>query len=76
VGRGTRATRQGGGSARGAFGRRSHRRGGFHGAVARPKGNGGEGRRLVVAVDSLWFEKVAGAWEVIGMVSAEQEDNQ
>jgi hypothetical protein len=44
--------------------------------VARPKGNGGEGRRLVVAVDSLWFEKVAGAREVIGMVSAEQEDNQ
>jgi hypothetical protein len=30
----------------------------------------------VVAVDSLWFEKVAGAREVIGMVSAEQEDNQ
>jgi hypothetical protein len=55
--------------------RRAHRRGGFHGGTARPKGNSGEGRRPVVVVGSSWLEKVARTRAVIGVALMEQEDN-
>jgi hypothetical protein len=64
-GEGARATRQGGGSAGGASGRRAPWRGGFQGGAARPKGNGSEGWHLVVAVNSSRFRKVAGAWAIV-----------
>jgi hypothetical protein len=57
------------------LGRRAHRRGGFHGGVARPNRNNGEGRRPVEAVDSSRFGNMAGAWEVIGVALVQQEEN-
>jgi mRNA-degrading endonuclease toxin of MazEF toxin-antitoxin module len=53
--------------------RRAHRRGSFHGEMARPEGNDGEGRRPVVVVDSSRFRKVTGARVVVGVASTERE---
>jgi hypothetical protein len=46
--------------------------GGFHGGVARPEGNGGEGRRPVVQVGGSWFGKVVGTWAVVGVALMER----
>jgi hypothetical protein len=43
LGRGARATRRGGKTARGTSEMRAHRRGSFHGGTARSEGNGGGG---------------------------------
>jgi hypothetical protein len=40
--------------------------GGVHRGVARPEGNGGEGRRSVVEVDGSWLRKVVETRAVIG----------
>jgi hypothetical protein len=72
-GRGARATRRDGETTGGLSERRAHRRGSFHGGATRPDWNGGEGRRPVVGVGSLWFEKVAGAQAVTRVAWTERE---
>jgi hypothetical protein len=46
--------------------------GGFHGGVAWPEGNGGEGRRLVVEVGGSRFGKVVRTRAVVGVVLTER----
>jgi hypothetical protein len=65
-GRGARATWRGGETAGGTSERRAHRRSSFHEGAARPEGNGGEGWRPVVVVDSSRFRKVAAHERSLG----------
>jgi hypothetical protein len=53
--------------------RRAHRTGSFHRGTARPEGNIGEGRRLVVVVGSSWFGKMVEAQAAVGAASMEWE---
>jgi hypothetical protein len=46
--------------------------GSFHGGMARPEGNNGEGRRPVVEVGGSRFRKVVETRAVIGVASMER----
>jgi hypothetical protein len=53
--------------------RRAHRRGGFHGGVAWPEGNSGEGRCPVVVVSGSRFRMVVETRVVVGVASIERK---